>query len=294
MRPAISTMLSALDRLHGFRRSIQRSVRERIERVQRVTLESIRACRTERFAASDVLIVVGGDVSRSALATAYEATFAAMRDEIPRRTARRFGDEVPDVAAISEPSTANQAHAVFLRRAPPAAHRDRLAFEMLVEILGGSCISHMNSSLRETHAYTYGAFGHILDAEYSDVLRIQAAFRSADVADAVRGLFDHMRRIRTEPVTPDELELARARVWIGARRRSDVSTVARAWQIGLTLAEWERRHRVLENITPDQLLSVARRHFDPHGGVFVLTGDFSEIAGVWVQRNDTGFHLRDE
>ncbi len=291
--PVRVLLQNASDRIHGRRFTPEESMRALAAQYGVVGMDRARSCRLERFSPEDMLLVVVGDVDEAELGRAYEETFASVQGSIERRPANPVSVERSNIAVLSRTSSNPQAKLAFVLPAPEATHHDRLAFEMLVELLSGSFTSRLNGSLRETHAYTYGAHGSVDEAPEGDVLFVSSDVNATELRQALREMFRQMEAFRTTPISNGELRISRARVWAGVQAYySDAGRVLRAWNLEVSGEELARRYRVLENITPEQLLEVAQRHFDPAAGVFVLSGNLSAMEGYGIVRNERGYFLQ--
>jgi len=78
-------------------------------------------------------------------------------------------------------------------------------------ILGGGFNSYLNMNLREAHGYTYGARSSIDSDKYVGRFSAGAAVRNAVTDSAVVETIKEIKRIKTEPVDPDELKNAKAK-----------------------------------------------------------------------------------
>lgn len=295
--PLSASRVAALDELKGREADIQEGMRRWRSSFRGYDADAVDACRRERFAASDRVVIVTGEIDVAPMLEAFDAHFGGAREPIPREEATPFRERMPEHAALSRPEYYPQAYVVFARPAPPPAAEDRLAYEMIVDLLGGTFGSRLNGSLRETHSYTYGAHAFLSASEGADVLYIQSAFHPPDVEDAVRDLFAQLRSVRTEAFSEQAVAVARNRIWARLQRRLEgsglPSVLGDAWDIGRAPSTLERRYRALEDVTGADLLEVARTRFPPRHGILVITGDFRKIGGLTVQRTAEGFHLRD-
>jgi len=190
-----------------------------------------------------------------------------------------------------------QAYVVFARPAPPIDAPERLAYELIVDLLGGTFGSRLNGALRQEHSYTYGAHAGVDASRLTDVLFIRAAFHPPKVQGALEDLFDQMRALRTHSFTEGEVAAARLRLWARVQASLDgsglPSMLARAWKMRTVPRVLEEQYAVLSELTPQLLSGVARQWFKPLEGVLVITGNFHRIGGWVVRRNSSGFHLAD-
>jgi zinc protease len=99
-----------------------------------------------------------------------------------------------------------------LRVGLPAPHRndqDFIPMRVLNAILGGMFTSRLNSKLREEKGYTYGIHSSVDPRKLGSTLVIGTSVGNDVTAPALRDLLAEIDRIATEPVTIEELALAK-------------------------------------------------------------------------------------
>jgi predicted Zn-dependent peptidase len=146
---------------------------------------------------------------------------------------------------------------------------DRWALDLLGAILGDGMGSRLFLELRERRSLVYDV--STFSATYADTgtFGVHAGFDPDDAERVVRAIVDELDRVTTEPVSPGELDRARAYTRGRLELRMEDSGAVAGW-IGtgeallpriLTVEEVIER---LEAVTADDLLRVARR-FVPQG-----------------------------
>ena len=162
---------------------------------------------------------------------------------------------------------------------------DRYALDVLGEILGGSgAISRIAGRLRTAEGLVYRASARIDPGEWW-VGDFQIFFdtRGSQVTRAVELSLEELHRIRTEPVHPTELEVAKQTL-LGKLRLSFDTAEETA---GL-LAEneilnrphdyWDRYLKRIEDTTANDVLKVARTFLKPDRLLFLVVGRWQEVA----------------
>src|SRR5215471_5923103 len=160
------------------------------------------------FAPRHLVIAAAGNVAHDELVNMVMATFGAEA----MAEAAGCDSAAPDVAApimIEGKSELEQAHLIIAAPWPSAKSADRYAASMLATIIGGGTSSRLWQSIREERglAYSIGAGGNT----FSDVgmFTIYAGTSPAQMDEVFDLALDELRRIVREPVTEDELELAK-------------------------------------------------------------------------------------
>ena len=162
---------------------------------------------------------------------------------------------------------------------------DRFALEVLGEILGGSgAISRIAGRLRTAEGLVYRASARIDPGElWVGDFQILFGTRGSQVARAVELSLDELHRIRTEPVHPTELEVAKQTI-LGKLRLSFDTAEETAGQ----LAEnellsrphdyWNRYLKGIEATTADDVLKAAREFLKPDRLLFLVVGRWQDIT----------------
>lgn len=162
---------------------------------------------------------------------------------------------------------------------------DRYALDVLGEILGGSgAISRIAGRLRTAEGLVYRASARIDPGElWVGDFQIFFDTRGSQVTRAVELSLEELHRIRTEPVHPTELEVAKQTL-LGKLRLSFDTAEETA---GL-LAEneilnrphdyWDRYLKGIEDTTANDVLKVARTFLKPDRLLFLVVGRWQEVA----------------
>ena len=169
-------------------------------------------------------------------------------------------------------------HAGVARRSP-----DYHALLVLNMVLGGQFVSRVNLNLREDKGYTYGARTGFDTRVGRGPFSFLASVQRESTSDAIREAFREILEIRGDrPVTPSELDLARAALTRGYPRSFETATqLARA---GTTLALYglplDEPSRFIERVASVGIADVTRAaeaHIDPDRLVAVVVGPPEEI-----------------
>lgn len=227
----------------------------------------------------------------------FDASFGAMAPGQDRVVAPERAPARPARALLSQVTRGDRAHVLMVQEAPALDHADRPGFELLTDLLGGAFSSLLNGSLREQHAYTYGAFATIRTSYYRDVLLVASDFQPERVDEALRELFSQLARLRSEPLSAERLAVARSRIWSHLRWRAEhrpARLLRDLWMTGISADDYEGRYAALSELTPEDAMALARRTLDPTRALLVVTGDFTRVSGFLVTRDREGFHLTED
>ena len=150
-------------------------------------------------------------------------------------------------------------------------------------IYGGAFASRLVINIREQKGYTYSPRSSVNALRQYGYFTVHAAVRNEVAAATLTEMFYEMDRMRSLPVTAEELDSARSYL-------SGVFSLGTATQDGLLgqlstmyldrlpddyLETYREKIRAL---TGDDVLAAARRHFDSANEQIVLVGDRAQIA----------------
>jgi len=169
---------------------------------------------------------------------------------------------------------------ILPQRGVGSAHPDRVALDLIADILAGGLQSRAQLALRHSQGATYGVSAQLSGNAREGILQIATAVADTGVSAAVKRLERELDRLRTEPVDRDELERARARYRgrFYATTTEDVAEVVASWFLaGLDARSIEELERLADAVDEDALLQAARKYLDPMGDV-VIVGNFLETS----------------
>ncbi|HEX6559816.1 MAG TPA: insulinase family protein, partial [Longimicrobiales bacterium] len=164
----------------------------------------------------------------------------------------------------------------------PATNPDWPALAVAQQILGGSSTAWLFSNLREKKGYTYGAY-----ASSTRQLDPGAWFMYGDVrnavADSALDLFlEYANRLKTQPVSASDLEIAKARLSGGFPLTIETPSQI-ASQIASALLLGQGKEHVLtwrqqiDAVTAADIQRAATRYLQPENSLVVISGDASVL-----------------
>ena len=261
------------------------------------TVEATRTLDRDRVAAfyraayrpeGSTLILVG-DVDPAALHSSIESVFGGWRAAGPAPqgagtlAAPQIGSTT--IYLVDKPGAAQSeiriGHPGVARNTP-----DYFALQVLNTLLGGSFTSRLNTNLRETHGWSYGARSGFSMRQSAGPFVAQAGVVTAKTDSAVMEFFHELNRIRTEPIPADELEKAKRYVALGFPSQFE-TTQAVANQLadlvtyGIDPSFFGTFTSRVMAVTADDVRRVANQYVRPGNAVVVVVGDRKTIeAGL--------------
>ncbi len=185
-------------------------------------------------------------------------------------TTRSFRRTAPDAVASFEKTLhkrTHQTHCIMGNRACGLEDPDRLPLSLLVNILGGpSANSLLNMEIREKHGLSYN-----IEATYtpycdSGLVAIYFSSEHANEAQCLEIIEKQLRRLRTEPISPRRLSMAKKQfiAQLAISSESNESYMLGAGKSLLAHAEVDTMEQVYAKIralTAAQLTEAAEKAF---------------------------------
>ncbi|MDB2606308.1 insulinase family protein [Zobellia sp.] len=256
------------------------------ESVNAVTLTDVNQFYEDYFVSANAYLVVVGDVKFDDVKTLVEEQFTPWTKAVPPS----FGFSKPSDALYTQINFVDVPNAVqseitvenlvSLQKKDP----DYLSALIANEILGGGGEGRLFLNLREDKAYTYGSYSRLGNDRFGPArFRATASVRNAVTDSSVVEILKEIERIRTEPVTKEELENTKAK-YTGrfVMALEDPSTIADyALDIKTEDLPEDFYTTYLEKInaiTIEDVQRVAQKYMKPDNLRIVVAGKGSDVA----------------
>ncbi|HEX6910662.1 MAG TPA: pitrilysin family protein [Longimicrobium sp.] len=161
-------------------------------------------------------------------------------------------------------------------------------FPLLVmnTMLGGIFTSRLNTNLRETHGWAYGARSSFSMLRGAGPFTASAGVQTNATDSALVEFFRELNRIRTEPVGADELQ--KIKNFVALRLPDQLETtgdvsmqLATLETYGLDASYFDDYVQRVMAVTAEDLRRVANQYVRPENAVVVIVGDRSVVeAGI--------------
>jgi predicted Zn-dependent peptidase len=169
-------------------------------------------------------------------------------------------------------------HNVDLKMNNPDYH----ALLIANKILGGGFNSYLNMNLREEHGYTYGARSGIDADKYVGQFSASTAVRNMVTDSSVVNMLKEINRIKTEPVSADDLKNAKAK-YVGdfVLALESPQTIAR-YALNIKLNDLPKDFyttylQKINAVTADDVKRVANKYFKTENSRIIVVGKGSEV-----------------
>ena len=170
-------------------------------------------------------------------------------------------------------------HVAVARRIP-----DYPAVQVLNMVLGGQFVSRLNRRLREEQGYTYGVRTAFDCRRSPGPFALQGSIQTDATVEALREVLEQMEAIGGDrPVTPPELDLARAALTRGFARGFETAgqvarSVAQLVQHDLPDDDYDRFVPQVEAVDAAAVTAAATAHLHADRAVVVVVGPADQIA----------------
>ncbi len=238
-----------------------------------------------RWRPGGATLVVTGDITPDEAQAALEAALADWHGAAPAPVAvdDRPVEAGRAVHLVARPG-APQSELRVGHVAVPRAHPDFFPLTLMNAILGGLFNSRVNLNLREAHGYTYGASTGFDWRRAAGPFVASSAVQTEVTRPALEEILAELTRIRTEPVSAEELSLAqRYLAGVFPLRYESTSSLASALAAmvayGLPADYFETYRDRIRAVTIEQVLDVAQRHLHLDRLQVVLVGDPAAVEG---------------
>ncbi len=157
---------------------------------------------------------------------------------------------------------------------------ERTAFSVLNTLTGGYFSSRLMQNLREKQGLTYGINSSSTFFGHQSVFAISSDVNGENTNRAVESCFEELQRLQNEPVSNEELDMVK-NYMAGLQLRA-VDTTVNAMQkfaywhcFGLDETEMFRYLSEIKKVTPEEILSLAKKHFPYTKFTQIIVGNYS-------------------
>jgi predicted Zn-dependent peptidase len=254
--------------------------------IDAITREDLIAFHKKYFNPAGFIFAVSGDFKTNEMLAKLEAAmqgWAPSKETVPEVPKPTY-TPVPGVYAVHK-ADVNQGRVSIGEISTTRDNPDAYALDIMNDILGGGGFtSRITSRVRSDEGLAYSAgssFG--LGVYYPGVFRASFQSKSGTVAQATAIVLEEIERIRTTPVTKEELETA-----VNQQIETFPRAFASAAQIAGTFANdeytkrpadyWEKYRERIKAVTIEDVRRVARQYLHPENMVIVIVGNVDDIA----------------
>lgn len=164
----------------------------------------------EHYRTGNMVVAAAGNVDHDALVELARTYLSGLASG-PRDVRPKFSGVEPEPLTVVRKDT-EQAHILFGMRGLPSADPKRYAAGLMDMILGGGMSSRLFQEVREKRGLAYAVYSYAQPFAGVGQFGAYVGTRPSNAVEAVEIIADVMRSVRTEGVTPAEMERVRESV----------------------------------------------------------------------------------
>jgi zinc protease len=268
------------------------------ETIAAITRDDLVAFHDKYFAPNNAILAIVGDVTADEAMAAARSVFADWeRRDIPVHNFIDPPDPTRRVILINKPD-AVQTEVRVGHLGIQRNHRDYMAVNLAIRILGGEGSNRLHQVLRTKRGLTYGAQARMGTLKESGDFRAETNTRSEATGEVLRLIVDEFWRLQRERVSGRELADAQAYL-TGSFPLTIETPDAIAMQVlnvifyGLPVEQLQNFRDRVNAVGVDDIQSVARTYLKPDRLSIVLVGNAGAFASQLQAIGFSGFESID-
>ncbi len=252
------------------------------EVIKTVPREKLIAYRDAYYVPSRLTIAVSGKIVPNALKLLEKSFGKVKNPPLPRDRAFEIFQSPKRLArplALQNKET-EQVQLGMAFHGLPLGHADLPAANLFATILGGTMSSRLFIQVRERRGLCYSIHASHQALEDTGIFAVMAGLDKKRVREAVKTIFEELKKAKVSGVTPDELRRAkdhiRGRLTLAFEDSSfQADWYGRQWMFKKELETPEERMRRLDRVTVKDVKRVARALIRPEIMASAVIGPFS-------------------
>ena len=260
------------------------------ETVAKIDIEACKRYYETYFKPNVAYLAIVGDINREQAQTLVNKYFGAWEaEEVPQ-----MSYELPkapaqtQVAIVDRPQSVQSVINITYPVELKPGHPDVVKARVMNTILGGGFSSNLMQNLREKHAYTYGARSSLSSDKLVGSFNAAASVRNEVTDSAVVQFMHELNRIRTEPVSEEQLQSIKNYITGSfARSLESPSTIANfalnIERYGLPKDYYANYLKNIEAVTVADVQEMAQKYIRPDNAHVLIVGKASEVADNLTQ-----------
>ncbi|HKW11288.1 MAG TPA: pitrilysin family protein [Gemmatimonadaceae bacterium] len=251
--------------------------------VRGLTRDAVSGFYAKRYSPNGMTMIVAGDVRAGDIEQLARDVLGDWKGGVP--VAMTASDEAARrtrAVHIVSKSDAPQSELRIGHVGLPRRHPDYFSAVIMNAVLGGLFSSRINLNLREAHGYTYGASSYFDWRRQRGPWVVATAVASEVTHSAAIEVINEIERIRSAPITPDELSLATSYLdGVFPIRFETTSAIAAALTTLVVYGlpdDWYDTYREhVRAVMAADVLSAAERHLHPEALQMVVVGSAAAV-----------------
>ena len=238
---------------------------------------------SRRYGPNDAIIAVVGDVSEQRILSLLNERFKAWKPAERADPAARKPPEIDRLVVTKLDKNITQANIALGHLGISRENPDYYAVSVMNYILGGGGFSsRLMDNIRDNRGLAYDVHSSFAAQKDPGAFEVWVQTKNESANEAVAEIFKEIRRITTEPVSEKELADAKAYLTGSFPLRMDTSakiagilTSIEIYHLGLDYPE--RYPKIINALTREDILRVAKKYLHPDRMVIVVLGNQEKI-----------------
>lgn len=252
--------------------------------VSNISLEDCKNYYNTYFKPGSAYLVIVGDITPEAAKAKAEKYFGSWPAGRTPEYDYAFpkGVDNTSVAFVDKSgavqSVINITYALDMKPGAP----DVIPARVMNTILGSGFSGRLFKNLREDKAYTYGAYSSLDDDELVGNFSANASVRNEVTDSAITQFFLELDKLKNEPVTQEELDLAKSFIAGGFARSLESPQTVAGFALNIDMYKlpadyYETYLQRLAAVTIDDVSRVAKKYITPSKARIVIVGNKDEV-----------------
>lgn len=252
------------------------------ETLDNITREDLVAFHEKYYAPNNSIMAVVGDINKDELMTLLNRYFKDWRP-------RGIKTEIPPVPEFNRKRRVirinrniTQANIILGHPGIKRDSPDYYAVSVMNYILGGGGFaSRLMDNIRDDKGLAYDIYSYFFANKYAGSFRVELQTKNRSANTAIDEVLKEMNRIRTEPVSRNELSDAKSYMTGSFPLRLDSNNKMAGFLIateyyGLGLDYAENYRKFINAVSTQDILEAARKHLDTENYILVVVGDIKK------------------
>lgn len=247
------------------------------ETVAKISHDDLAAFHKRTFAKSNLKVVAVGDIDAATLGKVLDEVFGGLPDKadlIPVTKTEPVSGGTQKVIEMNVP----QSVAIFGEGAMPRKDPDFMAAFVINHILGGGGFSaKLMEEVREKRGLAYSVYSYIQPFQHTSILSGSVATKNESMAESLAIIRTELKKMADNGPTPADLDGAKQYLTGSYALRFDTNSKIASQLLGLMQEGFERdyvekRNKIIEAISMDDVKRVAKRLLKPDGLIVTIVG----------------------
>jgi len=252
----------------------------------------------QAYTPGNAALVLAGDVTPLEARSLAEKYFGGWQGASSKHAAPPVEVKTQRNVYIVDKPAAPQTFVLVGGLGVPRSTPDYVPLEVMNNALGGLFSSRINMNLREEHGYTYGGFSIFIYRRAPGLFAAGGAIRTDATAPAISEVFKELDRMRTAPLSADELKLAKGSFSLSLAGNFETSeqtaaTVGNLFTYDLPLDYYQKLPGQIDAVGDADVQRVAAKYIDPATSVVVAAGDRVKIEPELKKLSIGAIEVRD-